>query len=158
LHFTILDLGKRAWNISMPFCFIKINDHIEKNNLTNTTMTNNESKALGGRIKHLRSLLGKSQKEISEEINYSQSNVSQVENGINEPGCSLLRRLSKKYPQINIDWIITGLGNPIKGEKDKDEKVLVKEIRDHNKSLNKRVAYLEKENIKLREMLSLRFK
>lgn len=113
-----------------------------------------ESEELGERIKHIRTLLGKSQKEISDDISYSQSNLSQVENGVNEPGSSLLRRLSQKYPQINVDWIITGAGNPIKGERDKSTGELNEELRAQNRTLNKHINYLQQENMKLLEIIA----
>jgi transcriptional regulator with XRE-family HTH domain len=120
--------------------------------------TTSESEELGERIKHIRTLLNKSQKEISDDIQYSQSNLSQVENGVNEPGSSLLRRLSQKYPQINIDWIITGTGNPIKGEKDKSTGELNEELRAQNRLLNKRITFLEMENMKLIDILQKKMK
>jgi transcriptional regulator with XRE-family HTH domain len=113
-----------------------------------------ETQKLGSRFKQIRILLSKSQKEVSDEISYSQSNLSQLENGINEPGSSLLRRLAEKYPQVNIDWIVTGKGTPIKGEQDKSITDVTEELRAQIKSLNERVRYLEKENTSLMKIIS----
>lgn len=79
---------------------------------------------IGQRIRKIRSEIVKvSQFEFSEQISMTQSNLSMLENGKIYPSCFLLIKINLNY-NININWLVTGVGNmtleePIKEENKK---------------------------------------
>ena len=51
-----------------------------------------------------------SQAQFADTIGVARANVSHIIAGRNKPGFDFLLRLSKHYPSLNLEWIITGKG------------------------------------------------
>jgi transcriptional regulator with XRE-family HTH domain len=66
-------------------------------------------KSIGERVLQFRRHLGLSQKEVSEAINMSRSNISKIEKNLLEPSNAFLATLKEQFA-ANPDWIITGKG------------------------------------------------
>jgi transcriptional regulator with XRE-family HTH domain len=68
---------------------------------------------IGKRIKHLRGELNRKQSEFAEDLETTQGNISQIENGSCIPTGNFFLRMAKHYPDINFHWVITGEGSPL---------------------------------------------
>lgn len=72
-------------------------------------------KDVGLRIKSFRKeYLKLSQKEFAEAIGITQANVSQVESGLQKPSTDFWHALVAKYPIVNLNWLVSGVGQMIK--------------------------------------------
>lgn len=66
------------------------------------------------RFKEARKWLGFNQKDFASEIGISQTHVSGIENGKDNPSASLLKLISIKF-NINEEWLTGGVGSPERG-------------------------------------------
>jgi transcriptional regulator with XRE-family HTH domain len=73
-------------------------------------MTENQTKAQGGRLKKIRLHLGLSQIDFAILLESTQSHVSKIEKGKASISVDLFSRLLSHNPRININWYITGDG------------------------------------------------
>lgn len=48
---------------------------------------------------------------FAESINIAQATISQIMRGRNMPSTEILLKLHQRYPEINLNWLITGQGN-----------------------------------------------
>lgn len=48
---------------------------------------------------------------FSSEIGVQRSSISHILSGRNQPSFDFLVKISRKYPQINTEWLLTGAGN-----------------------------------------------
>ena len=48
--------------------------------------------------------------ELADKINVNRSTVSHILSGRNKPSLDFLEKLLEKYPEFNLNWLITGLG------------------------------------------------
>ncbi len=69
--------------------------------------------ALGNRLKEIRLELKMIQKDFAEKLGVSPGFLSELEKGKTTPGIFVLTRLSQVF-NINIDYLISGDGKPIK--------------------------------------------
>lgn len=51
-----------------------------------------------------------SQSQFADTIGVARANVSHIISGRNKPGFDFLLRMSKHYPSLNLEWLITGKG------------------------------------------------
>lgn len=51
-----------------------------------------------------------SQSQFADTIGVARANVSHIIAGRNKPGFDFLLRMSKHYPSLNLEWLITGKG------------------------------------------------
>ena len=51
-----------------------------------------------------------SQAQFAESIGVARANISHIIAGRNKPGYDFIERTLKRYPALNIDWLITGRG------------------------------------------------
>lgn len=94
------------------------------------------------RIKELRQEMGLNQGELASALNTTQRNVSNWENGINEPDFNMLICLSK-YFDVSVDYLL-GIEEDHKGQEvslNAIEKKLLKMIR--TLSLEKKQALIK---------------
>jgi transcriptional regulator with XRE-family HTH domain len=73
------------------------------------------------RLKEFRKLLGLSQKELAQAIGFSQRAVSHWEKAESDIPTVALRRLKDKLG-LNIDWLLTGEGEPFVRPKEEKKK------------------------------------
>ena len=81
------------------------------------------------RIKSLRKHVGLTQKEFTEKTGITQSSFSKYENGLRFPEYDFFLKIHKTFPEINIEWLITGLGDierglNIRGDFGKDNAII----------------------------------
>jgi transcriptional regulator with XRE-family HTH domain len=79
---------------------------------------------LGKRTVMLRKLLGMTQKEFAIAGDFSQSNLSLLENDGVIPNLAFLMAIHEHFPQINLHWWITGKGEIMFKKKDFKEEDL----------------------------------
>lgn len=97
-----------------------------------------DKKECGKRLKELRMLSGKTQLEVSQEINISTDTISKIEQGKRSPSVSLVEELSR-YFKISTDYIITGRSSISK----KDEELKLENETEKQKVLERIIAELE---------------
>jgi transcriptional regulator with XRE-family HTH domain len=72
---------------------------------------------INARILHLIKYLGVSNNKFASEIGISSSRMSNIATNRNNPDSELLMLIAKKYTDVNINWILTGVGtmftNPV---------------------------------------------
>ena len=78
-------------------------------------MPENQSKtAVGERLKIFRGHLGDTQSEFSSRLEIDQRNLSKIETGGRSLGATLMRKLTNEFPQLNMNWLMTGKGEMLK--------------------------------------------
>lgn len=118
-------------------------------------------KDVNNRFKEIRKILNKSQKEISQELDVSQSVISDIERGILNLSYDITTKLIKLY-NINLNWLFIGEGSMFKDGKQldiqkevmsdsrvKELELKLKKVLDEKEELKKSVSTLEKENAEL---------
>lgn len=55
-----------------------------------------------------------SQSQFADAINVARASVSHVLAGRNKPGYDFLKSITETYPQLNLDWLMTGKGKMYK--------------------------------------------
>lgn len=68
------------------------------------------------RIEAFRKAIDISQKDLCNKVGYPASSYTSAKNRNSDVGSSLLVRICEEFPSVNIDWLITGNGDMIKGE------------------------------------------
>lgn len=70
--------------------------------------------ATNERVVQIRKSKQLTQKEFSEQINFSRSSLSEIESGTRCLNLGLIEAIKAAYPDINMDWLITGEGEMLK--------------------------------------------
>lgn len=70
--------------------------------------------AINERVVQIRKSKQLTQKEFSEQINFSRSSLSEIESGTRCLNLGLIEAIKAAYPDINMDWLITGEGEMLK--------------------------------------------
>lgn len=70
--------------------------------------------SIGERFKKIRKGLGFNQKDFAKELGISQTHISSVENGKDNPSTALIKLLCLKY-NIDEEWLVEGKGDPDPG-------------------------------------------
>lgn len=52
--------------------------------------------------------------KLAETLSVQASGISHILSGRNKPGFDFIQKIATKYPQINLEWLITGKGKPYK--------------------------------------------
>jgi transcriptional regulator with XRE-family HTH domain len=58
--------------------------------------------------------------EFADEIEVQRSNISHIASGRNKPSLDFLIKIKNRFPELQWDWLITGLGEMVK-KKDEEE-------------------------------------
>ena len=69
--------------------------------------------SIGDRFKEIRKMLEFNQRKFASELGISQTHISSIELGKDQPSSSLIRLVCMQY-NLNEDWLVTGVGTPIK--------------------------------------------
>ena len=59
-----------------------------------------------------------SQSQFADSIGVARASVSHIIAGRNRPGYDFLLSMAKRYPTLNLEWLITGKGRMYKGDYD----------------------------------------
>jgi len=97
---------------------------------------------LGERITILRNYKNMNQKEFSEFIECPRSSLSEIENGKRSPNIELIVGISNRCKEINIDWLLTGVGEM--------QKALPSPLPPTEE---RRVAQVDRRTLKMQELL-----
>jgi len=79
------------------------------------------------RIKKFIDAQNLSSSAFANEIGVQRSSVSHVLSGRNKPSLDFVIKIKEHYPNVNLDWLLTGKGGMISSQKDKVEPLVVKE-------------------------------
>lgn len=66
---------------------------------------------ISDRIKAVMNKVGKNSITFSEEIGIQQSTLSHILNGRNRPSLDVVMKISQRYPEISLDWLVNGQGD-----------------------------------------------
>lgn len=66
---------------------------------------------ISDRIKAVMNKVGRNSITFSEEIGIQQSTLSHILNGRNRPSLDVVMKISQRYPEISLDWLINGQGD-----------------------------------------------
>jgi transcriptional regulator with XRE-family HTH domain len=58
------------------------------------------------------------QKEFAARMGTTQANISQIENGLCLPSGNYIEQLVKTYPELNLNWVFSGIGKMILSTQD----------------------------------------
>jgi transcriptional regulator with XRE-family HTH domain len=75
-------------------------------------MATQESVTIAKRFKELRRELNLTQKQMSEELETTQANISQIENGECLPTGNFMLRVAERFPDVNFNWLFLNQGTP----------------------------------------------
>ena len=64
--------------------------------------------------------------ELADKINVNRATVSHILSGRNKPSIEFLQKLLNKYPNLNSNWLITGIGYMIKENNNTRENITKK--------------------------------
>lgn len=70
---------------------------------------------INGRIKQILDYEEMSPANFASEIGISRSNLAHILSGRNQPSFTMLEKVMRAFPEIRSEWLITGLGNMVKG-------------------------------------------
>ena len=59
-----------------------------------------------------------SQSQLADTLNVARAGISHILAGRNKPGYDFIESLMLHYPDLNIDWLITGKGRMYRGRED----------------------------------------
>ncbi len=71
---------------------------------------------ISDRIKILIEELGLDSKTFATILKINPSSISHLTSGRNKPSFDFLRQVAKEFPQVNIDWLLTGKGEIFKNK------------------------------------------
>lgn len=60
-----------------------------------------------------------SQSVFAESIGVTKASVSHILGGRNKPGCEFIENMARRYPNLNIEWFISGKGKMYKNQSDR---------------------------------------
>ncbi len=64
------------------------------------------------RVKELINLLEMSYADFAEKVGVQPSSISHIVSGRNKPSVDFIQKIHKAYPDLNIDWLLFGTGQP----------------------------------------------
>ena len=70
---------------------------------------------INGRIKQILDYEEMSPANFASEIGISRSNLAHILSGRNQPSFTMLEKVMRAFPEIRSEWLITGLGDMVKG-------------------------------------------
>ena len=112
------------------------------------------SSTIHERLKTLRvDVLNLTQVQMSEVMQTTQGNISQIENGECLPSGNFIARLSINFPQINFNWLIYNVEKPTRV----NMHGIVLEKKSFQE-LNKEISRLRKDNSRLIDFLDMKNK
>ena len=89
-----------------------------------------------------------SQSQFADTIGVARANISHIIAGRNKPGFDFLQRMSKHYPSLNLEWLITG-----KGRMFNTKNLLFDQLED-SPAPSKPIVHESAPEIKIQEALS----
>lgn len=101
---------------------------------------------------YTKSVLGKTQKQVSIDTGLSAGAVNHVFNNIHEPGAKVVNAFIRAYPELDLTWVYSGDGNmTIQYNEEKPDELNIGLYNYH--ALVRRVEEISEEVNELREEL-----
>ncbi len=69
---------------------------------------------MNNRLKQFLNVENVNQSTFAERMNIARASVSHILSGRNKPGFDFLENISRLYPSLNLEWLITGKGKMYK--------------------------------------------
>lgn len=92
----------------------------------------NLNKDFTERLKILIDMKSLQPSRFADEIGVQRSGLSHIIAGRNKPSVDFLQKLVQRYPDTNVNWLLTGIGEPII-EKTSDNEILEKNSETNTK-------------------------
>ena len=91
--------------------------------------------------------------QFADEINVQRSSISHILSGRNNPSLELVMKIVKKYPEIDLEWLMMGKGQMIRSERPLAEVLPTVPDLFSNEALPNQIQQLElvKEEVQLPE-------
>ena len=103
----------------IPYCFTR--NRLENKNFLFTFVN-----SMNKRLIQFLNTSGISQAVLADTLGVARANVSHIISGRNKPGFDFIESLSLHYPELNIEWLITGRGRMLKSPNDANQDDLSK--------------------------------
>ena len=68
------------------------------------------------RLRKLLKVLKINQSDFAQSLGMTQSNISRMTSGSNKVSVEVLNRMAGRYPEVNLHWLLTGVGEMFLGE------------------------------------------
>ncbi|KOY86734.1 hypothetical protein AD998_11780 [bacterium 336/3] len=78
-----------------------------------SSVEENKENELSERIKIIIDLKELQPSKFADEIGVQRPNMSHIIAGRNKPGLDFLHKIVIRYPEVNINWLLSGLGEPL---------------------------------------------
>ncbi|PKQ66884.1 helix-turn-helix domain-containing protein [Raineya orbicola] len=85
----------------------------EETSLENKQNDESLNKDFAERLKILIDMKGIQPSRFADEIGVQRSGLSHIIAGRNKPSVDFLQKLVQRYPDTNVNWLLTGIGEPI---------------------------------------------
>jgi hypothetical protein len=94
------------------------------------------------------------QKQFSIETGIPYSSLNeQLHSDKKKPKSEFLEKIKKAYPLVNMEWLVTGEGEPFLKPNQLNHEEMLRELQKLNDALKEKVSELSDKVIKLQEML-----
>jgi len=103
---------------------------------------------LSERIQIIIDLKGIQPSKFADEIGVQRSSMSHIIAGRNKPSLDFLQKVVQRYPEININWLLSGIGEPFLKEKNEKSENISTDIEvstEFEKKKTKEIPNKEKE-------------
>lgn len=95
------------------------------------------------RLEKLIKALNLNQSSFAESLGMTQPNISKIVSGKNQVSVEVLNRIARVYRQVNLHWLLTGVGEMVFEKNTQTEELLVDTVAKENGTLEERVEQLE---------------
>jgi transcriptional regulator with XRE-family HTH domain len=108
--------------------------------------------AIGQRFKKLVEELKINANQLAKELDVTRPTITRIINGTNEPSAKILAPLLRKYPAVNIKWLLIGEGEmfipedstPVKNKDLEQLSKIIDALETSNEESKKRGATMDK--------------
>jgi len=107
-----------------------------------SSLEENKENELSERIKIIIDLKELQPSKFADEIGVQRPNMSHIIAGRNKPGLDFLQKIVMRYPEVNLNWLLSGLGEPVlnwnasKAEQELEEDTESSTVLDKEKNKN----------------------
>lgn len=91
-------------------------------------MSNIYKPGVSERLKEFCKILNISIIEFEKSLNFSNGYVNNISRSV---GLDKLESIAKKYPKLNIEWLLLGIGSPLKDANN----IIIKDIKDNSNNI-----------------------
>ncbi len=110
----------------------------------NTVQSNSEKELdpVAERINKFLEYRGLKRGEFADSIQVSRATITHILNGRNKPTLDVVKKICEKYPELNLEWLLLGVGNMLKNN-GKSKKQSLENNQQESEHLNEDVNKME---------------